>query len=516
LNKKLRNMKFFVLNKAYAMIVGLLFTLIACAQTTEYAQKKDLSDYDEYDVETLSHYLETNYNRHEISLWGAWGVSTLQYRPVFGISVKGNGGAFGIGYTHYLSKKWGLSSGLEYAFYQSKNSFNAIPEDYETLDILNNPINYCTSIENYSENLFTSALNIPVSVLFQTGGNQKFYALVGVKLGLPLISRYMGSNSVLTASGYYPDYDQTEVWQNDLGYGIFNLNGKKGKLDLDVSVMGTFETGMKWRTGIGSDLFTGVFVDYGFNSLLNSSYSKKLLVEYNRIEPSQPLMNTACVLVDRISSLAFGLKIKFAFSFGCRDLLIARKAYKKLKVAVKQDDGGDEDEFFDFSKSFIQQKDTIEITPPVTPVDTLNYEFSEEQQHIDSTEIIEERQAYLEAVNERRKTFNHSMNVPDYNRGIVTLTDEQKSALDGYIDLMNENQTLSLDITGHCCDLGTDELNMLIGQERADLAKDYLVERGILPSRIHTFSKGKTEPLFPNDSEENRRKNRRLEIIIKE
>jgi len=56
---------------------------------------------------------------------------------------------------------------------------------------------------------------------------------------------------------------------------------------------------------------------------------------------------------------------------------------------------------------------------------------------------------------------------------------------------------------------------MRIGQERADLAKDYLVENGIAPSRIQTFSKGKTEPLFPNSNEVNRKKNRRLEIVIK-
>jgi outer membrane protein OmpA-like peptidoglycan-associated protein len=72
-----------------------------------------------------------------------------------------------------------------------------------------------------------------------------------------------------------------------------------------------------------------------------------------------------------------------------------------------------------------------------------------------------------------------------------------------------------LDIAGHTCDLGTDRLNVRIGRERADLAKDYLVEKGVAPSRIQTFSKGESEPLFPNINEVNRRKNRRLEIVIK-
>jgi hypothetical protein len=176
--------------------------------------------------------------------------------------------------------------------------------------------------------------------------------------------------------------------------------------------MGTLESGVKWSTGVGTALYTGVFVDYGFNNALKNAYSEKRFVEYNRANPSQPVMNTACVVADRFSPLAFGVKVKFAFSAGCRDLLNDRKAYKKL-----QSQGNFNDGFFDFDNT---------------------------------------------------------------------------------------------------CDLGTDGLNLRIGQERADLAKDYLVEKGVAPPRIATFSKGKSEPLFPNSDELSRRKNRRLELKIRE
>jgi len=96
----------------------------------------------------------------------------------------------------------------------------------------------------------------------------------------------------------------------------------------------------------------------------------------------------------------------------------------------------------------------------------------------------------------------------------VTLTAEQESALNDYVGIMTENPSFTLNIIGHTCDLGTDQLNLRIGQERADLAKDYLVEKGVSPSRIRTFSKGKTEPLFLNNNEVNRKKNRRLEIEV--
>lgn len=515
-------MKHFIFSKASVMIAGLMFIQIACAQTSDKSKETDISVYDEHDVETLAHYLETNFSRHEISLWGAGDISSLQYRPLSGLTAKGFAGAFGAGYTYYLSKHWGLSTGVEYAIYQSKNSFNSISNAYETLDILNNPITYSTIIENYSEKLFTGMLNFPLSVFYQASGYPKFYVLGGFKLGLPVSSRYIGSNSVLTASGYYPDYNQTEVWQNDLGYGVFNLNGKKGKLDLNVSVMGTLETGVKWRTGIGADLYTGIFVDYGFNNMLKNGHSQKMFVEYNRDEPSLPVINTACVLADRLSPLALGIKVKMAFYVGSSDLLNARRAYKKLKSKRKQNDENDDSDFFDFPETATQQMDTVEKNTAVIPShipdeqQTVNTTVkTEEIQQIDSS-ATNERQTSKKVENENRKTVSQSVNIADYGRGIVSLTAEQKSALDCYITLMTENQSFTLEITGHCCNLGTDELNMQIGQERADLAKDYLVENGILSSRILTFSKGKTEPLFPNDNEENRRKNRRLEIKIRE
>jgi hypothetical protein len=242
----------------------------------------------------------------------------------------GTGVAFGVGYTHFFHKNCGLSSGVEYAFYQSKINLNGFFDSYETSDIFNNAIVYHTRIDSYSEKQYAGLLNIPLSVLYQTGENHLFYAAAGSKLGLPVYGKY-SSNAVLTASGYYPDYDQTEIWQKDLGYGIFKINENRKKLNLGVSIIGTLETGVKWNIGIGTNLYTGAFVDYGFNNALNGDYSKKRFFEYNRNEPSKPTINTAYVLADRFSSLSFGIKLKLSFSAGCRDLLNDCNLYKTLQ-----------------------------------------------------------------------------------------------------------------------------------------------------------------------------------------
>jgi outer membrane protein OmpA-like peptidoglycan-associated protein len=305
------------------------------------------------------------------------------------------------------------------------------------------------------------------------------------------------------------------------------MNERSGKPDLGISFMGTAETGVKWDIGVGTALYTSVFVDYGFNDMLKSSYSEKHFMEYNQNEPSKPIVNTACVLPGRFSPVSFGVKLKLAFSVGCRDLLNDRRAYKSM-LPLQYDD------YYDFmpetqtTETQPQSIDMEQPAPEAVPEDTVQTDAGMEipgkvqQSEVDTAVISVEREAYLEAAKARRQQYSRSMNVSgirnmgNYSRGTVTLTAGQEATLDDYIEVLTENPQAHIEITGHTCDLGTDELNLRIGRERADLAKDYLLGKGIAPSRISTFSKGETEPLFPNDNELSRSKNRRLGIRLKE
>jgi hypothetical protein len=326
--KKGKNMKRLLLNKTVALFAGILFSTVAGAQTADSLPETDWAVYDENDAGALAQYLETSYCPHEILIWGAGGVSSLTYRN----AGNGFGGAFGVGYTYFLSGNWGLSSGLEYAFYQGKINLNGFAGTIATFDILNHPVDYNTRIDHYRETQFAGLLNLPLTVQYQTGNSLRFYASAGLKLGLPVSAKYSGSDARLTASGYYPEYNQTEVWQNDLGYGVLPVKNHRGNLDLNVSITGTLETGVKWDVALGVALYTGVFVDYGFNSLLSREYSQKPPVEYNRVAPEYPVMNTACVLTDRFAPFSFGVKVKVAFPVGCRDRLNSCKAYEDLQL----------------------------------------------------------------------------------------------------------------------------------------------------------------------------------------
>ena len=57
---------------------------------------------------------------------------------------------------------------------------------------------------------------------------------------------------------------------------------------------------------------------------------------------------------------------------------------------------------------------------------------------------------------------------------------------------------------------------MKLSQRRADKVKDYLIEKGIDENRINTVANGESNPAVPNDSKDNRAKNRRVELKLQD
>ena len=81
---------------------------------------------------------------------------------------------------------------------------------------------------------------------------------------------------------------------------------------------------------------------------------------------------------------------------------------------------------------------------------------------------------------------------------------------------LKRNKNVNIQIAGHTDDIGNDDYNQKLSLARANSVKDFLVTKGINKSRIKTIGYGKSQPLFPNDSDENRRKNRRTEFVVVE
>ena len=78
-----------------------------------------------------------------------------------------------------------------------------------------------------------------------------------------------------------------------------------------------------------------------------------------------------------------------------------------------------------------------------------------------------------------------------------------------------ENPTVRILVEGHTDNVGDAVLNFKLSEKRAKVVKDYLVSKNIAKNRISVKGFGGTKPAFSNTTESNRKKNRRVEIVIK-
>jgi len=82
-------------------------------------------------------------------------------------------------------------------------------------------------------------------------------------------------------------------------------------------------------------------------------------------------------------------------------------------------------------------------------------------------------------------------------------------------EFLNEKD-YNVGITGHTDSKGSDAYNMALGMRRAKAVKDRLIELGLSSSRIRGIdSKGESEPIATNETDEGRAQNRRIEFDVR-
>lgn len=87
--------------------------------------------------------------------------------------------------------------------------------------------------------------------------------------------------------------------------------------------------------------------------------------------------------------------------------------------------------------------------------------------------------------------------------------------LDSAISLLKTYPKVSFELAGHTCNLGPEAYNQLLSERRVNAVVNYMSGRGIDPSRLERKGFGESRPLVSNATREGRRKNRRVEFIVK-
>jgi outer membrane protein OmpA-like peptidoglycan-associated protein len=101
-----------------------------------------------------------------------------------------------------------------------------------------------------------------------------------------------------------------------------------------------------------------------------------------------------------------------------------------------------------------------------------------------------------------------------FERSKPVLLEDSYPALEKLARILHENPSMKIELAGHTDALGSFKAKQTLSFERVERVKDILVEYGIDKRRIVTIGYGGSKPIAPNDIEENRAKNRRVEIKV--
>jgi OOP family OmpA-OmpF porin len=100
-----------------------------------------------------------------------------------------------------------------------------------------------------------------------------------------------------------------------------------------------------------------------------------------------------------------------------------------------------------------------------------------------------------------------------FETGKSDLTEDTYPELDKLADLLEKRPEMEIRINGHTDNHGNEESNQKLSEARAKAVFDYLIEKGI-SNEIDFKGFGSTKPVAGNDTEEGRKKNRRVEFEI--
>ena len=101
-----------------------------------------------------------------------------------------------------------------------------------------------------------------------------------------------------------------------------------------------------------------------------------------------------------------------------------------------------------------------------------------------------------------------------FETGSSNLDTDSKFELDKLAELMNRFNAVDVELGGHTDNTGDAAANRTLSQQRAEIVREALIERGIAGDRIIARGYGDARPIDTNDTEEGRQNNRRTELKI--
>jgi outer membrane protein OmpA-like peptidoglycan-associated protein len=102
-----------------------------------------------------------------------------------------------------------------------------------------------------------------------------------------------------------------------------------------------------------------------------------------------------------------------------------------------------------------------------------------------------------------------------FEQGRFFLHKSSYTELDRLAASLQQFSSINIMVIGHTDNVGDPVLNERLSINRAKVVANYIIGKGVDESRIEVAGYGGGKPIVDNDTEENRSKNRRVEVVIK-
>lgn len=130
--------------------------------------------------------------------------------------------------------------------------------------------------------------------------------------------------------------------------------------------------------------------------------------------------------------------------------------------------------------------------------------------------IIDTLSALPDSATTQKVYFNKSFNIVFKYKSTEYISDSVlENSLKELAQFSKSNPNATVEIIGHTDNVGSAPTNLVLGQGRAVSVMNTLYKYGSTNGKLTANSKGETEPIAENETEEGKNKNRRVQIIIK-
>lgn len=107
-----------------------------------------------------------------------------------------------------------------------------------------------------------------------------------------------------------------------------------------------------------------------------------------------------------------------------------------------------------------------------------------------------------------------SLNKVQFDQSSSIIREDAYQELNTLLKILQNSPSMVIRLEGHTDNQGSAKANMKLSEDRVNAIKNYLVKNGIKSKRIQLKAFGQTKPIASNSSEESRKLNRRVEMVI--